>query len=291
MEIAILGCGVMGSAFARAFAKQGHHLRLYNRSQEKAEQLAKETGGQFFSQIAEAVKGAEVLLLGVKPYQLETLGQALDGLNKEQIALSILSGSPLATLKKEIEGATVVRTMPNLAITTGSGVTAVAEDSTLSLKSRKIVNELLEPLGEVVWAEEKDLDIITALAGSGPSFACTLIEAFAEAGIAHGLRSERAFELTLAMFEGAISLIRAEDNHPAVIRHKICSPGGTTIAGHRALHQHGVPAGIMAAIEAAYNRARGKIVKVTVVDRLIRHNIALISAPDAAAARKKQALQ
>lgn len=258
MEIAILGCGVMGSAFARAFAGQGHQLRLYNRSQQKAERLAKEIGGQFFAQIEEAASGADLLLLGVKPYQLEALGQSLKQLKEEQIVLSILSGTTLAALKKEIRGATVIRTMPNLAITTGKGVTAVAEDSMLSSKVHKTVDELLEPLGEVVWAEEKDLDIITALAGSGPSFACALIEAFAEAGIEHGLRSERAFELTMSMIEGAIALIRAEGTHPAVIRHKICSPGGTTIAGHRALHQHAVQAGIMAAIEAAYNKARGK---------------------------------
>lgn len=258
MEIAILGCGVMGSAFARKWADLGHHLRLYNRSRAKAEQLADETGGQFFEQIEEATRGADVLLLGVKPHQLNTIGGSLDGLNEQQLVFSILSGVTLKELKKEIKGGTSIRTMPNLAITCAKGVTAVARDPALTESVRKKVNDLLEPLGRVVWASEQDLDIITALAGSGPSFVCALIEAFAEAGIEHGLRSEMAFDLTLAMMEGAIALVHAEENHPAVIRHKICSAGGTTIAGHRALHKYGVQAGIMAAIEAAFNKARGK---------------------------------
>ena len=259
MDIAIIGCGVMGSAFARKWAEHGHLLRLYNRSKGKAETLAAEIGGEFFESAYEACQGADLLLLAMKPKDLEVAGQDLKGLKSHQIVLSVLSGITIERLKGAIRGAAIVRTMPNLALTCGKGIIAVAKDSSLSEEVKEHLKILLKPLGKVIWAKEEELDAITALAGSGPSFACSIIEAFTEAGIEQGLRSEIALQLTIAMIEGAIGLIQADKVHPAVIRYKICSPGGATIAGHRALEEYRVQAGIMAAIEAAYNKARGSL--------------------------------
>lgn len=248
MKIAIIGCGVMGSAFARHFAKKGHELVLCDHLVAKGEALAKELKAKFQAAPNEAVKGTEVVLLAIKPKDLGKIKEGLDG----KIVISILAGTALEKLKEKFPKATIVRAMPNLAITCGEAVTALVGD--VSSEVRAQVDELLAGTGLIFWTQEEKIDPISALAGSGPAFVLAMIEAMIESGIEMGLPAAESQALVLQTILGAVALLKANPGHPGAIRWQISAPGGTTIAGQAAFEESGVRSGIRKTILATYHR-------------------------------------
>lgn len=240
----------MGSAFARQFAKMGHELKLCDHLAAKGQELAKELGGEFNASPNEAVRGADLVLLAVKPHDLAKIDEPLDG----KIVLSILAGTPLKKLQERFPKAKIVRAMPNLALTCGEAVIALCGD--VSDQVRGLVGELLQGTGLYFWTQEDKIDPITAIAGSGPAFVLAMIEAMVESGIELGLNAAQAQELVLQTILGSIALLKANPVHPGEIRWKIAAPGGTTIAGLAAFEESGVRAGIRKTILATYARAK-----------------------------------
>lgn len=255
MKIAIIGCGVMGGAFARQFVQKGHDLVLCDHSSKKGEALVQEIGGTYVSDLKEAAKGADLVLLAIKPKDLESTAKEIGPL-KGQILLSILSGATVDLLKEYFPGASVIRSMPNLALTCGESVIALVKDSSLPEGDKDQIDQLLEGLGLILWVEEEKINAITALAGSGPAFIFVIIEAMVESGIVLGLRADEALDLTLQTLIGAVALQKANLGHPGALRWQISSPGGTTIAGLKALEESGVRAGIMKTILATFQRTQ-----------------------------------
>ncbi|MBS0629075.1 MAG: pyrroline-5-carboxylate reductase [Verrucomicrobia bacterium] len=246
MRIAIIGCGVMGSAFARQFAKKGHELVLCDHFAQKGEALAKELRAKFQAAPINAVKGAEVVLLAIKPKDLGKIKVSLKG----KTVISILAGTTLETLKRRFAGAKIVRAMPNLALTQGEAVIALAGEKIDE------VDQLLKGMGLIFWTQEEKIDPITALAGSGPAFVIAIIEALTESGIELGLPAAEAQELVLQTIMGAVALVKAGKGHPGQIRWQISAPAGTTIAGLAAFEECGVRSGIRKTILATYKRAK-----------------------------------
>lgn len=255
MKVAIIGCGVMGSAMARVMAKKGVQLHLCDHHTEKGKALAAELKGTFYTEAKDAVAGVDAILLAIKPKDL-AFGAAQMGKLDGKIVLSILAGTDLKVLKKELPSATVIRCMLNLALTVGEGVIALAKDPTLSQKTIEQVGHLLSGMGLVLWTEEAKLDPITALSGSGIAFVLAIIESFVEGGVAMGLRADEAKELVLQTLLGAVSMTKAHPGHPGELRWQISAPAGTTIAGMRAFETSGVRAGIMHTLLATFDKAR-----------------------------------
>jgi len=246
----------MGAAFARQWAKKGDELYLCDHSQEKGGALASELKGRFFSSAKEAVQGVDLILFSVKPKDLEKTAAEIGKLD-EHILMSILSGTTCEKLRKTFEGGHVVRSMPNLALTEGESVIALVRDEALPDTVVSKVDKLLEGMGLIFWTEERNIDAVAALAGSGPAFILAMIEALVESGVVMGLSATQSKDLALQTILGAVALLKARpDSHPGEIRWQICSPGGTTIAGMRAFEEAGVRAGIMDTILATYWRAK-----------------------------------
>lgn len=247
MKIAIIGCGVMGSAFARQFSEKKQEVFLCDHAVAKGEALAEELGAKFFTSPKEAVEGADLVLLAVKPKDLQKMS-GLEG----KIVLSILAGTSIERLKEQFPKAIVVRAMPNLALTCGEAVIALVGES----KVRQQIDDLLEGMGLIFWTQEEKIDAITAVAGSGPAFVIAMIEAMTESGVEIGLSSAESLELVLQTMIGAVALLKAGKSHPAEVRWKIAAPGGTTIAGLAAFEESGVRAGIRKTILATFQRAK-----------------------------------
>lgn len=255
MKIAVIGCGVMGTAFARQFAQKGQELALCDHAKAKGESLARELGAAFIANPSEAVKGADLTFLAVKPKDFEKMAAQIGKL-EGQIVFSILSGTNIDRLKEKFPKATIVRAMPNLAMTCGESVIALVGDAHMTPETRNAIDDLLAGAGLIFWTQEEKIDPITALAGSGPAFVLAMIEAMTESGIEMGLSAAESQELVLQTFLGAVALLKASKGHPGEIRWQIAAPGGTTIAGLAAFEESGVRSGIRKTILATYNRTK-----------------------------------
>lgn len=256
MKIAVIGCGVMGSAFAKHFAKN-HSVLLYDRNGAQAQALAKEIGCSFKESLSSAVEEADQVLLAIKPKDLSALAKAsADVFTEKKVLISILAGTPISLLKQNFPKAMIVRSMPNLALVFGQGVMGLAENGHLSPQLKQQVNTLLEGIGLIIWMPENKIDALTALSGSGIGFVLVMIEAMIEGGVHLGFTAEESKEIVLKTIEGALALMRGSGKHPAELKLQIASPGGTTIAGLKVLEEKGVRSGIVHALVACYEKAQ-----------------------------------
>jgi pyrroline-5-carboxylate reductase len=259
MKVAVIGCGVMGSAFARHFAKK-HSVLLHDRDKDKARSLANEIGATVESDLGKCVERADAVLLAIKPKDLKAAAKgAAKFLTEKKILISILAGTPLAALKKNFPSGVLVRSMPNLALVYGQGVVGLAENSHIAPQAKKSVDALLEGIGLVAWMSEDKIEALTALSGSGIGFVLVMIEAMIDGGVHLGFTVSEAREFAMKTMEGAVALMRESGKHPAELKLNIASPGGTTIAGLKVLEEEGVRAGIVEAMVACHEKALSMI--------------------------------
>jgi pyrroline-5-carboxylate reductase len=178
-----------------------------------------------------------IVLLGMKPYQIDEAAPALAPLLDEHtILVSIMAGVEIASLRARFAAPrAIVRAMPNLPVRIGKGVIGLCGD-TADAAARDAVTALMAPLGHAEWlADESLFDTVTALAGSGPAFVYRFVAALAKGGAAMGLSEAQAFHFALATVEGAAALARADGLGMDILAAQVGSPGGTTQAGLRVL--------------------------------------------------------
>ncbi len=254
MKIAVVGCGMMGGALARHFAKS-HSVVLCDRGMKKSQSLAREIGADAVERINDAVSDADIILLAVKPKNLADVAKATTAsLSKKQILLSVLAGTPLAVLRKHFPEVSLVRMMPNLALMCGQGVIGLVEDPYLTPENKKLAQSILEGLGLLHWLAEEKVEALTALSASSPALVYVVLESMIESGISMGFTYSESEEFVLKTVEGAIALLRHSKKHPAELKIQIASPGGTTIAALKEIESTGVRAGIWSSVLAAYHR-------------------------------------
>ncbi len=256
MKVAIVGCGNIGSGLAKLFSKH-YSVSLYDRNFKETEALAKSIKAKAYSKIDEAVKGSDIVLIAVKPQSFNELASALAShLTKKQLIVSIMTGITQESMQAKFKGIPVLRIMSNIAMFYGKGVVAVANNENLSESKKTEINDFLKHLGSVHWIPESKIDALTSLIGSGPAFVLAMIEAMTEAGVAMGFPADDSLKYVEEMLEGTLTLLDKTGSHPAELRWKICSPGGTTIAGLRKFEEKSVRSGILETFIAAYNRAQ-----------------------------------
>jgi pyrroline-5-carboxylate reductase len=163
----------------------------------------------------------------------------------------VLAGTSVEKLKKAFKPKAVVRTMPNLAASVGASMTTLTGDEAF----QKEAEALLGAVGTTLWLNsEKEIDIATALAGSGPAYLALIAEALTDGAVKQGLKREDAMATMRGLFAGFGTLI--QEVHPALLKDGVMSPGGTTAAGYAALEEGNVRASCIDAIEEAYKRAK-----------------------------------
>lgn len=258
---AVLGGGVMGEALVSALLTAGwtaDDVDVTERSAARAMELSGRYGVRAADPNRKAVKGADLVLVAVKPQVVpEVLAEIAPALRPGTLVVSVAAGVPVAVYEAALpEGTPVVRVMPNTPALVGKGASGIAPGSHATDEHLALVEEALAATGLVVRVAEKDLDAVTAISGSGPAYAFYLIDAMAEAGVLLGLTRDLATRLAVATVEGSAALAAQTGDHPVVLRERVSSPGGTTVAGVAALDAHGVRAGVVAAARAAYDRSR-----------------------------------
>ena len=202
------------------------------------------------------VQHARVVFLAVKPQMMaEVLANIRSGVD-DQLFVSIAAGISLATLTEGLGTQRVVRVMPNTPCLVGCGASGFACADGVLPEERDLVHALLSAVGEAIALDEKLLDAVTGLSGSGPAYVYQFIEALSDGGVRMGLPRDVAQRLAAATVQGAAEMVLQSGDHPAVLKDRVASPGGTTIAGLHVLEQAGLRAGVMGAVEAATRRSQ-----------------------------------
>lgn len=203
----------------------------------------------------------EVVFLAVKPQVFSAIAQELadiDIINTQHspLIISILAGVPLSQLEAAFVRLPVIRAMPNTPATVGAGITAICSGAYTSPKHHKIAQQVFSAVGEVVEVSESLMDAVTGLSGSGPAYVALLVESLADGGVAAGLPRVIANQLALQTVLGTAKLLESTKMHPAELKDRVTSPGGTTIAGIAKLEQAGFRSALIEAVKAATERSQ-----------------------------------
>jgi pyrroline-5-carboxylate reductase len=258
-RIAILGTGRIGEALLSGLLSSGWtDLVATSRSEARVAELRERHGVEATTSNADAVAGAGVVVVAVKPQDIDALlAEIHDAVSPEQTVLTVAAAIPTAHIEARLPaGIPVVRAMPNAPSTVHEGMAGIAAGAHAGDEHLAVAEDVLLHLGRVVRVPESAIDAITAVSGSGPAYFALLAEAMIEAGILLGLSREVSTTLVVQTMLGTAKQLRDEGMHPVELREAVTSPGGTTIAAIRELEQAGVRAAFLNAIQAAMTRAR-----------------------------------
>jgi pyrroline-5-carboxylate reductase len=259
MRIAILGAGKIGeSLLAGLRSSDWADIVATSRREERVAELTERHGIEATTDNAAAIRGADVVVLAVKPQDIEALlGEVGHLLTPEQTVLSVAAAITTATIERHLnQNVPVVRSMPNAPSTVHEGIAGMCAGRHAGPEHLQRAGTVLRAVGDVVEVPEEQMDAITAVSGSGPAYYALLAEAMIEAGILLGLSREISTKLVVQTMLGTAKLLRDEGIHPVELREMVTSPGGTTIRAIRELERAGVRAAFLNAIQAAMERSR-----------------------------------
>ena len=202
---------------------------------------------------------ADAVVLAVKPQIFGSITQELTDISSrsaQPLIISIMAGVTLQQLETAFPQLPIIRAMPNTPATVGAGMTAIALGDRASDTHKQIALQLFSAVGEVVEVSESLMDAVTGLSGSGPAYVAILVEALADGGVAAGLPRNIANQLARQTVKGTLQLLQETNIHPAELKDRVASPGGTTIAGVAALEKAGFRSALIEAVVAATKRSR-----------------------------------
>jgi pyrroline-5-carboxylate reductase len=261
-KLAILGTGMMGGALARGLAGSGivpaSEIILYDKETGKSQELARDLGAAQAAALEEAVQAAEIVMIAVKPMIVAAvLEQAAAVIRPDQLVISIAAGVRSSKIEAALpDGIPVIRTMPNTPALIGQGATALCRGTHATDEHMQAARGLFSVVGKTVEVEERLIDAVTGLSGSGPAYVFLMIEALSDGGVKAGLPRDTARLLAAQTVLGAAQLVLESTEHPARLKDNVTTPGGTTIAGLAVLERAGFRAALIDAVEAAANRSK-----------------------------------
>jgi pyrroline-5-carboxylate reductase len=259
MRIAILGVGKIGESLLAGLHSSGwNDIVGTARREERAAEVRERHGVETTTSNRDAVAGADVVVIAVKPQDIEALLAEVGELfTPEQTVLSVAAAIPTSKIERRVGAdVPVVRAMPNAPATVHEGVAGICAGSHARREHLERAEEVLRAVGGVVEVPEEYMDAVTAVSGSGPAYFALLAEAMIEAGILLGLSREVSTQLVVQTMLGTAKLLRDEGMHPVELREAVTSPGGTTTRAIRELEQAGVRAAFLNAINAAMERSK-----------------------------------
>jgi pyrroline-5-carboxylate reductase len=259
--LAVIGAGQMaealiGGLLAAGVADAGAVVAA-DVSADRRDVVKRRFGIRVTAENREAVSEAQTVLLAVKPQSVDTVLRELAPVMDQRLLVSIAAGVSIHRLSSALPASTrVVRAMPNAPALICEGMSAVAYNSGVSEADRRLIRTMLEAVGRVVDVEERLMDAVTGLSGSGPAYICLAVEALADGGVKMGLPRPIAHLLATQTMLGAARMLLESGEHPGRLKDRAASPGGTAIAGVHALERGGLRACLIAAVEAATKRSR-----------------------------------
>jgi len=256
-KIAIIGVGNMGGSLAKAVAKnlKGSSVFIYDKVFEKERDLIK-SGCIATAKVGDACRKADIIILAVKPNIIPVVISEIREELTDKLLISVAAGMKTDTYEEMVPGQRFIRAMPNMAVAVGEGMTTLVSGKHATEKDIEDARAIFEATGEVVVIKETLMDVATALAGSSPAYVFMMIEAMADAGVSEGLSRRTSYKMAAQAVMGSAKLMLESDENPGVLKDKICSPGGTTIAAVLKLEEEGFRNSLIKAIRACTDRSR-----------------------------------
>src|SRR5262245_11769465 len=267
-SLTVLGAGKLGGILLRAFLKQGlfapNRVIATVKHAEKAAALAKELGIAVTTDNREAVKGADIVLLTVKPQTVaEVLHEIAPEIGADAVVVSVAASVPAGFVEQQLAAAIsgkrndvpVVRAMPKPPAAVDCGMTAICGGTNATTDHLEIARTMFDAVGRTIVVDEKHMDAVTGLSASGPAFAYIILESLAEAGVKVGLPRDVATLLAAQMMKGAASVVLETGDHPALLKDAVTTPAGCTIDGILELEEGKLRVTLIKAVVKATRRA------------------------------------
>ena len=261
MKLAFIGGGTMAEAILRgvldAQVAAPTDVAIGEPRPERRQFLSSEFGVQAHQGNLDAVKEADLLILAIKPQDLPVIFQELgERLRPEQAVVSIIAGAKMSTLSKGLSHESIIRVMPNTPAQIGQGMSMWTCSRQVSDQHREFTRSIVSTVGKELYVDdEKYMDMATALSASGPAYVFMIIEALIDAGVYVGLPRDMARTMALQTVYGSTQMVMETGRHPADLKDMVVSPGGTTAEGLQVLERAGVPAAIVDAVNAAFQKS------------------------------------
>jgi pyrroline-5-carboxylate reductase len=261
IKAALIGAGAMGEAILQGLLKsgfiEGQDIVASDVSEERRNYIAENTGVKVTDNNIEAIEGARVIILAVKPQNIfQVIDEMSWAIEPSQLIMSIAPGISTAAIEERLkEDVAVARVMPNTPSLIGEGISALCFGRCVSGEDEELAEAVMASVGKVVKVPEKLMNAITGLSGSGPAYAYIMIEALSDAGVKMGLPRATATLLAAQTLYGSAKMVLETQRHPGELKDMVTSPGGTTIWGVHELEKGGLRAILMSAVEAATYRS------------------------------------
>lgn len=255
MNIGIIGFGNMGQAIVRGFNyKQCKHSYFVSaRNYGKLELNAEKYHATACKTNEEVVANSDLVIVAVKPYQVEEVMTPLRDLMSNKIIVSIVASYTFDKFQKIFGNNHYIVTVPNTSISVAEGVLVTQDKHSLNKQELSIFKRVFEPLCDIFFVEENKLDIAGTIAGCGPAFTAMYLEALGDAGVKYGLSRSDAYKLGAKMIKGVGAMFLDNNRHPGIIKDEVCSPNGTTIKGVASLEKDGFRGIVINAIDEICN--------------------------------------
>ena len=260
MRIGFIGAGQMAVALAKGIAaKSDVKFAAFDPNPNSIDTFQVAIEGRDFAVCnsnAELVRDSELVFLAVKPQVIDLAMESIPDIDtSEKLFVSVVAGVSIAKLQRLTGSKQIVRTMPNTPCLIGCGAIAMVANDAVPEEHVVEVRDLLSGAGLVVDVLESQIDAVTGLSGSGPAYVYTFVETLIDAGVCAGLPRHVARELAIQTVVGTMRMVQEGNEHPANLRDRVTSPGGTTIFGMSALEKGGFRSSIYSAVQSATSRA------------------------------------
>jgi pyrroline-5-carboxylate reductase len=257
--VSVIGCGSMGGAVIRAVCRKydPKTVTISAKHFEHAQSLASEVLCTAADSNVKAAAAGKYVFLAVKPaFIAEVLQETSDVLRDDAVVISMAAGVSLEKLRSMTKRP-VVRIMPNMPAQIGEAMTALSCGDDVCPQDLSDITALLECAGKVEKVDEKLMDCVTAVSGSGPAYVFMFIEALADAAVRCGMPRKQAYVYAAQTVKGSAAMALSDGRCPAALKDAVCSPGGTTIEGVAALEKDGFRNAVFDAVKAAYDKSAG----------------------------------
>ena len=254
MKMGIIGLGNMGAAMAHGLLDNNIETFLYDRSEEKRDAFKEIEAARVVDSEVDVVKGADAIILAVKPYVYESVIERIKDEVKDQIIISITSAFDLEKLEKSLPNKKLMMALPNTPAKILNSMTGICPGKNISEEEVKEIRKILSNFGETEIVEEKNIKIYEAVSGCMPAYVYMYIEAAADAAVSYGMQRDMAYRVISQAVAGSAKMVRESGIHPGELKDQVTTPAGTTIKGVKSLEKDGFRSAIINAVDSIMNK-------------------------------------
>ncbi|MDU2373336.1 MAG: pyrroline-5-carboxylate reductase [Peptoniphilus harei] len=254
MKMGIIGLGNMGAAMAHGLLDNNIETFLYDRSEEKRDAFRVNEAARVVDSEVDVVKGADAIILAVKPYVYEAVIETIKDEVKDQIIISITSAFDLEKLEKSLPNKKLMMALPNTPAKILNSMTGICPGKNISEEEVKEIRKILSNFGETEIVEEKNIKIYEAVSGCMPAYVYMYIEAAADAAVSYGMQRDMAYRVISQAVAGSAKMVRESGIHPGELKDQVTTPAGTTIKGVKSLEKDGFRSAIINAVDSIMNK-------------------------------------